>query len=163
VSLRWTEGEKKTLRADQDGLPCIGLGGLWNWSRDRAPIPDLDHLDHVERSEILTPDSDVWTRPDLLQAVYGLGKELEARGARGAVVVVEKLPAGPDAAKVGIDDYLGSHSVADLETLPKYPLTHRAFTKATAWWRARERRQRKEADAGQADGSRPIILGSPEP
>src|SRR5688572_25201425 len=26
-----TEGEKKALKADQEGLACLAIGGLWNW------------------------------------------------------------------------------------------------------------------------------------
>ncbi|MFX0203032.1 MAG: hypothetical protein ACFFCW_43570, partial [Candidatus Hodarchaeota archaeon] len=25
------EGEKKALKGCQEGLPCLGIGGLWNW------------------------------------------------------------------------------------------------------------------------------------
>ena len=47
---------------------------------------------------MIVPDSDVWTRPDLLQPVFALGKELEGRGAKVAVL---KLPSGSDGTKVG--------------------------------------------------------------
>ena len=30
--LGWTEGEKKAAKACQEGVPCIGLGGLWNFN-----------------------------------------------------------------------------------------------------------------------------------
>src|SRR5450759_417055 len=29
--LYFTEGEKKSLKGSQEGLPCIGVSGLWNW------------------------------------------------------------------------------------------------------------------------------------
>lgn len=32
VPIYITEGEKKALKACQEGLNCIGLSGLWNWS-----------------------------------------------------------------------------------------------------------------------------------
>jgi hypothetical protein len=31
LPLYFTEGEKKAAKAVQEGLTCIGLGGLWNW------------------------------------------------------------------------------------------------------------------------------------
>src|SRR5262245_41278451 len=31
VPLRIVEGEKKALKACQEGLPCMAIGGLWNW------------------------------------------------------------------------------------------------------------------------------------
>jgi len=40
-----TEGEKKSLKATQEGLPCLALSGVWSWrqklddgSRARSPI-----------------------------------------------------------------------------------------------------------------------------
>src|SRR5262249_38748241 len=116
VPLWWTEGEKKALAGDQAGLACVGLGGLWNWLSAGQPIPDLDRIAHVGRTEILPPASDVWVRPDLLRAVYALGRELEGRGAR---VTVLKIPAGADSAKWGLDDYLPVHTVQGLDALPR--------------------------------------------
>jgi hypothetical protein len=148
VPLHWTEGEKKALRADQAGLVCIGLGGLWNWSAGGLPISGLDAIDHVDRVEVLIPDSDVWTRPDLLQAVYALGKELEGRG---AAVSVLKLPAGPAGAKVGLDDFLCSRPAEDLEALPRLLLKHAAFSRAAEWWKGwRARRGAANGDAADA-------------
>src|SRR5688572_3178503 len=72
VPLFITEGEKKALKADQEGLACIGIGGLWNWQVDGKPIADLDRIDWYERETVLVPDADVWTRPDLLQPVFAL-------------------------------------------------------------------------------------------
>src|SRR5262249_56041449 len=40
VSLLITEGEKKTLCADQHGFPCIGLGGVWAWQKKRLQGED---------------------------------------------------------------------------------------------------------------------------
>jgi hypothetical protein len=129
VSMFWTEGEKKALAGDQ---ACIGLGGLWNWLDDGRPIPDLDRIDHVGRVEVLVPDSDVWTRPDLLQPVYALMKELEERGATVSVV---KLPAGPAGAKSGLDDYLVSYAVADIKGLPTLTVKSPALARLAAWWK----------------------------
>src|SRR5438309_780703 len=42
-----TEGEKKTLKAVQEGLVCVGLAGVWSWrtrfpDKDRGvPLPEL--------------------------------------------------------------------------------------------------------------------------
>jgi hypothetical protein len=95
VPLLITEGEKKTLKANQEGMPCIGLGGLWNWRHAGRPIADLDRIDWFGRDTVLVPDGDVWTRADLLQPVYALGRELEARG---AIVGVLKCPPRQQAA-----------------------------------------------------------------
>lgn len=90
VPLRFTEGEKKAAKACQEGYPCIGLGGLWNFSRNGNLVPKFDEIILQDRRVILVPDSEVWTqRKDLLLPVYRFGKLLEARGAK---VKVEVLP-----------------------------------------------------------------------
>ena len=142
-----TEGEKKALKANQDGLACVAIGGLWNWQVGGRPIADLDRIDWCERETLIVPDSDAWTRPDLLQPVFALGKELEGRGAKVAVV---KLPAGADGAKVGLDDYLCAHARGALDDLPRLGLKHPAFTKMVTWWREWSRRKEPgEAEAPQ--------------
>jgi hypothetical protein len=32
-----TEGEKQALKADQEGLACVAIGGLWNWRAGGEP------------------------------------------------------------------------------------------------------------------------------
>jgi putative DNA primase/helicase len=59
VPLTVTEGEKKALKADQDGLRCVAVGGLWNWLQAGESIADLDQVDFCERETIVVPDSDV--------------------------------------------------------------------------------------------------------
>ena len=132
VPLLITEGEKKALKANQEGLACLAVGGLWNWQSSGRPIADLDRIDWVEREAVLVPDSDIWTRPDLVQPVYALGKELEGRGAK---VVVLKLPAVPDGNKAGLDDYLCAHAREAFDALPRLGLKHAAFSRTSAWWR----------------------------
>jgi Domain of unknown function (DUF3854)/Protein of unknown function (DUF3631) len=132
VPLLITEGEKKALKANQDGLPCVGLGGLWNWRHERRPIAELDRIDWYGRDALVVPDSDVWTRADLLQPVYALGRELESRG---AVIGVLKLPPGPEGSKVGLDDYLCAHCAAELDGLPRLRLKHTFFSRTAIWWK----------------------------
>ncbi len=138
VPLLITEGEKKALKAIQEGLACVALGGLWNWQVSGRPIADLDRVDWCERETLIVPDSDVWTRPDLVQPVFALGKELEGRGAR---VAVRKLPSGADGAKVGLDDYLRAHAPDELDQLPRLGMKHPTFTRTATWWRDWSRRK----------------------
>lgn len=66
-----TEGEKKTLRANQDGILCIGLAGVWSWrtrngagpSAPSVPLPDLDALPWTGRPVELAFDSDAAASP----------------------------------------------------------------------------------------------------
>jgi hypothetical protein len=94
------EGEKKDLKAVQEGLNCIGIGGLWNWSdgsEDKNLIPDFDLIVWQGRTVLIVPDND-WLNPDrhgepknLKQAVYELAYRLIDRGAR--IYVIELLQA----------------------------------------------------------------------
>ncbi len=148
IPLSITEGEKKGLKADQEGLACAALGGLWSWLLHGQPFPDLGRVDWYEREVPLVPDSEVWIRPDLLQAVYALGKELEARGAKVAVV---KLPPGEGGGKVGLDDYLLGHGLDEFHRLPRLPLDHKLWTKTAEWWKGW--RKRKDATEEKTAGA----------
>jgi len=127
--LGFTEGEKKTLKAVQEGLYTIGLGGLWNWRHDGKPIKDLELIDLFGRECEIFSDGDVWSKPDLLNAVYAFCMELERRGAQ---VKITRLPHNVDN-KVGLDDYLFNHTVEDLEKLEKIPLSHKSFKQTKKW------------------------------
>ena len=142
ISLRWTEGEKKSAKACQEGFACVALGGLWNWIADGHPTPKLDTIAHVDREELILPDSDVWSRPDLLQAVFAFGKELETRGAKVLVVVI---PPGPDGEKRGLDDFLVQEGASALGNLKRIALNHKTFSKTEKWWKSWAKR--KEATA----------------
>jgi len=146
VPLLITEGEKKALKANQEGLAALAVGGLWNWQAGGRPIADLDRIDWVERETLIVPDSDVWTRPDLVQPVFALGKELEGRGAKVAVL---KLPSIRNGTKTGLDDYLCAHPREAFDALPRLPLKHSALGRASAWWREWVKRKDAEPPAGE--------------
>jgi hypothetical protein len=146
VPLLITEGEKKALKANQEGLACVAIGGLWNWQGGGRPIAELDRIDWCDREILIAPDSDVWTRPDLLQPVFALGKELEGRGAKVAVL---KLPSGPDGTKIGLDDQLCVNSREAFGALPRLPLKHAALGRASAWWREWVKRRDAELPEGE--------------
>jgi hypothetical protein len=118
--LNETEGEKKSLRACQEGILCIALSGLWSWSNGNGElINDYDQINLQNRIINIVPDND-WLKPDkhgyqknLKQAVYRHAEKLIKRGAR---VFIVQLPPGE---LKGIDDYLCVHSKEDFENLPK--------------------------------------------
>lgn len=122
ISLYITEGTKKALKACQDGLPCIALAGLWNWSdgsEDKNLIPDFDKVTLRGREISIVPDND-WLSPDhhgepknLKKAVYEFAYRLIDRGAK---VYIVQLPEGP---LKGLDDYLCRHSVEKFKKLLK--------------------------------------------
>ena len=121
------EGEKKTLSAYQHGLNAVGIGGVWNWISKGEPIDDLSLINWEGRDATIVPDSDVWQRPDLLRAIYCLGRALRDQGAS---VQVAQIPHGD--AKVGLDDYLlAGGDVQDLET---FGLGQRVFGSCQFWY-----------------------------
>ena len=121
------EGEKKTLAAYQHGLNAVGIGGVWNWISKGEPIDDLSLINWEGHDAIIVPDSDVWERPDLLRAIYALGRELRNQG---ALVQVAQIPHGQQ--KVGLDDYLLAGSgIRDLES---FGLDQRAFRSCRFWY-----------------------------
>lgn len=118
-----TEGEKKALKACQEGIACLAVGGVWNWrgkvtpeDDDTAPIPDLDRVTWSHRPVYLCFDYDPrpTTQENVRAATEALMRELRRRG---ATVIAVALPPGPDGAKQGLDDFLLRHSRADLLAL----------------------------------------------
>jgi hypothetical protein len=142
------EGEKKALKGTQDGLPCVGIGGLWNWLQHGRLLETFEAITLQGRTVTLWPDSDVWRRQGLLAAVYRLGAALEARGAH---VLVKKLPDGPGKVKQGLDDFLVAYDLDTAQRTRTYPLTDPIFAKA------REAAERVHVNGhrslGQADNS----------
>jgi hypothetical protein len=121
------EGEKKTLAAHQAGLNSVGIGGLWNWLSAGQPIHDLRLIDWGGREVTLIPDSDVFNRPDLLRAVYALGRELQSQGAS---VYVAPIPQS-GAVKVGLDDFIVSGG--KVSALEVFSLSHSIFRRLSFW------------------------------
>lgn len=96
IPLYITEGEKKALKATQEGLYCIGLSGLWNWKNrgSKELIPDFRQIVLKDRLVYIIPDND-WLQPNkhgykknLKQAVYGLAGKLKERGAKVYIVQI---------------------------------------------------------------------------
>ena len=114
IPLYITEGEKKTLKACQEGIHCIGLSGLWNWSNGGGElIDDFKRIRLYGRFIYIVPDND-WLKPNkngykknLSQAVYRLAHRLMEHGANVKIVM---LPEGP---LKGLDDYLCKFSKDD--------------------------------------------------
>jgi len=145
------EGEKKAAAMMQAGVMTVGVGGIWAWTeaKTHALVPELDRIIWVEREVTLYFDSDIWHRLELLNAVYALGKELEERGARVSVAIIEQQ--GTE--KTGIDDFLVTKGSQTLSGLRRIPLTHAAFTRSKPWWKGWK-------SARQKDGSAPTSVPS---
>lgn len=97
IPLYITEGEKKALKAAQEGINCIAISGLWNWKTKDSDelISDFDLIALADRTIGIVPDND-WLKLDkhgkeknLKQAVFRLAEKLKERGAR---VFIVQLP-----------------------------------------------------------------------
>ena len=120
IPLVVTEGAKKAEKAAQEGICTIALAGVWNW-RERIgessfPISDFDLIPLASRRICLVFDSDAASNQNVCHAERDLAAFLTRRF--GSLVSVKRLPPGPEGAKVGLDDFLLSHSVDQFWDLP---------------------------------------------
>lgn len=110
-----TEGEKKALKACQEGLNCIALPGVWCFlgkdeDNKSRPIPDLDLIVWKCRNVFIVFDSDILEKEGVQMAQEALAQELNGRG---AVVESITLPIKPNGEKQGLDDFLMENSIND--------------------------------------------------
>ncbi len=119
IPLTITEGEKKSLAACQAGIPCIGLSGVWSWRTKfdgrSFPLPDLCNIHWWGRQVSIVFDSDLIENESVRAAEETLARELTSRGAQVRRV---RLPSGLNGEKVGLDDFLLTHSREDFASLP---------------------------------------------
>lgn len=115
-----TEGELKAACATRHGVPCVGLGGVWNFlnPEDKLElIPQLENAKWDEREVVICFDSDAASNIQVVRAENRLAKYLLARG---AIVFIVRLPNVYDEAsgkKTGIDDYILVKGVEEFERL----------------------------------------------
>ena len=150
--LLFTEGEKKALKADQEGFPCIGLGGVDCWGKPR-PSDDkgrkkgkqelgdeLAAIPWENRQVYIVYDSDIVEKHGVQRAEWRLAQALSGRGADVKVV---RLPAGDAGAngkpaKVGLDDFLVAKNPDALRELiaaaivPEEPIPAKVAAAASA-------------------------------
>jgi hypothetical protein len=105
VPLWITEGAHKADAAVSAGLCCLALLGVEGWQSNGVALPDWKDVRLKDREIFLAFDSDVMTKAAVRAA---LGRLTAWLAHRGATVRHVTLPAGPDGAKVGLDDYLGA-------------------------------------------------------
>jgi Domain of unknown function (DUF3854) len=111
-----TEGELKAAAATQRGFPTIGLGGVDSWRATKRGIsflPSLEEVNWVRRLVYVVFDSDAAMNPQVVRAQRQLS---EALTGHGAFVSIVALPPNGDV-KVGLDDYLLTHSEDQLKEL----------------------------------------------
>lgn len=111
-----TEGEKKAIKATQEGFNCIGVAGVWCWKSkhtDDSVIEDLKAINWKNRTVYIIPDNDYHEKTQVLNAFVKLGLKLASFGANAKLV---SIPACNNE-KLGLDDYLiklGSNKLSTL-------------------------------------------------
>lgn len=116
--ITFTEGEKKAYKASKEGIPTIGLGGVWSFKSKKLRknlIDDFKAITLQGRKVILCFDNDSQSNEDVMKALRAFAKELSNEGAE---VVIKQLPFNPYQ-KIGLDDYLLENTVADFHALPE--------------------------------------------
>lgn len=110
-----TEGEKKALKAAQEGFCCIGLSGVdcWHPKRSTTLMPDLE-ISWAGRTLFIVFDSDAAENSRVLENESLLAAQTKQRG---AIVKAVRLPPGPNGEKVGLDDFLVSDGPGALRRL----------------------------------------------
>lgn len=117
VPLIVTEGELKAAKTCKEGIPTIGLGGVWSWRSMKQGwsfLPELENVVWARRDTFVIFDSDSRSNPAVCEALQAFAEELQERGAYPRTVI---LPSESENGKTGLDDYLLKHPVEDLEKL----------------------------------------------
>lgn len=112
-----TEGEKKAAALAKQGVPCLAVAGVWNWTSKKhavAMVPELIELGLSNRPFVLCFDSDASDNVLVKGALATLALELERRGAQ---VRLCQLPTLPGHEKTGLDDFLVHHKKKGLTEL----------------------------------------------
>ena len=122
IPLWVTEGIKKGDSLVTHRVCALTLLGVWNWcgtnqAGGKMALPDWHGVALNDRDVRLVFDSDIVEKPSVAHALQELSGMLTARGAR---VHVAYLPSA-EGEKVGVDDYLLTHTVAGLEHLLEAP------------------------------------------
>jgi len=100
-----TEGEKKSAKATKEGIPTIGLGGVWCFMSTKAGqalLPVFKEMNLKDRPIYICYDSDAATNPDIVAAEAALARRLVDEGAH---VYIARIPHSKHG-KRGMDDYI---------------------------------------------------------
>ncbi|MEJ7578659.1 MAG: DUF3854 domain-containing protein [Pyrinomonadaceae bacterium] len=117
-----TEGQKKADALASHGLCALALLGVWNFKGKNefggvTLLADWDSVALNGRDVRIVFDNDVMHKPDVRKSLDRMTEHLQRKGAHVSAVY---LPGGRDA-KIGVDDFLLTHTVEDLEALIDAP------------------------------------------
>ena len=113
-----TEGAKKADAIVSQGGIAVNIAGVYNWRGAnefgwKTTLPDWDEIALNGRNVLLCFDSDVQTNINVRKALDRLSAVLKMRGAEVWVVLFPYADTG----KIGVDDYLLTHTLSDVEEL----------------------------------------------
>jgi Domain of unknown function (DUF3854)/Family of unknown function (DUF5906) len=106
IPLILTEGELKSACACINGIPTIGLGGVWCFRSAKSGMKSIPAFKWVEwrnREVTILFDSDAATNPDVRSAENALAELLTSLGAKPRIA---RLPNIEGFEKTGLDDYI---------------------------------------------------------
>lgn len=157
-----TEGEKKALKAWQEGIVAIAIPGIWSWFTKGEVIQDFDQIKLTERPIVIVPDSDIWEKQSCLMAVYALSKDLEGRGAFVSQIRFSSKQDGSfNGAKVGFDDFLLANTAEKFKKHPVINLDDAVFLGLEDWyaaWRNKSGKRDKKEDSSHTSHISPAVF-----
>jgi Protein of unknown function (DUF3631)/Domain of unknown function (DUF3854) len=120
VALWITEGAKKADCAAIHGLMCVSINGVWGWrgtdaQMNKRALGDWEDIALNGRDVVIAFDGDVQRKPEVREALSRLAGFLISKGA--SVRYLWLPDTGTKEAKTGLDDYLMTHSVEELQAL----------------------------------------------
>ncbi len=125
-----TEGEKKAMKAVQEGIACVAVQGTWSWadpadravekhhgcpvSSDTRPLQKLLELARSYKQVLIQGDSDLLSKPEAAAGFEALARSLRAENIAAYLAFCPPGKADPgqeadshsNLAKQGLDDWL---------------------------------------------------------
>ncbi len=123
-----TEGEKKAIKAVDEGFNCVALSGVYGWKQkpkndkpietnennfEEDIIADIKNIDLRGKVIYLCYDNDLWVKQQVREALYHFAAYLI--GEKGAIVKIINLPKEDE--KCGLDDYLVKYGRDEFQKL----------------------------------------------
>ena len=117
-----TEGEKKALCASINGIPTMGLVGVWGFqdSQTKDLISDLKPYIGIGKDVTLVLDSDAGINHDIAQVAHRFSNCVKLRGGQLRICVLPpsvQVPVGNGVNKSGLDDLIVSGGLAKATAL----------------------------------------------
>ena len=134
IEIAITEGEKKAACLTQNGVPTIGVGGVWSWGDGTGDLhPEFNCVSFIDRPVLIIYDSNAWRKEkeEIGHALYALGKAVESRGGKVDAVIVPPTQDGKDQ---GADDYIVAHGIDNFKKLKRIKLRHDGLAQFKPWW-----------------------------